>query len=157
MKRKIVLLPLLLMALFVSCTKVQNNPKAPQNEPKVPEKAFNIVGTKWEATYRFDEKDPKSALVSVIYDFKTSTEVVFVHTIKEGSVDPGEFPNEPINLSYTYITPTLKILSADKKTRTVYKVDEKAGTMSIVGDEVLDNGKWVEGKEGYKITLQLKK
>lgn len=60
--------------------------------------------------------------------------------------------------SYTYASPTLKIFSHDKTVKTVYKVDEKSGTMSITGKETLDSsGKWVPGKEDDGTKLRLKK
>lgn len=83
----------------------------------------------------------------------------FAHKLKEGEVDPKEY-RDKYTLSYTYDSPVLKILSGDGKKWTIYNVDEKAGTMSTVRDE------WVnEDQEGliigeddiYKITLHLKK
>ncbi|WP_405371348.1 hypothetical protein [Phocaeicola sp.] len=150
MKRNILLL-LAFVAFFVSCTST--------DDPKMPEKPFNIVGTQWEADYRFSKEDPESALINVVLTFKTSTEVEFAHKVKEGEVDPKEY-RDKYTLSYTYDSPVLKILSGDRKKWTIYNVDEKAGTMSTVRDE------WVnEDQEGliigeddiYKITLHLKK
>ncbi len=149
-KRNILLL-LAFVAFFVSCTST--------DDPKMPEKPFNIVGTQWEADYRFSKGDPESALINVVLTFKTSTEVEFAHEVKEGEVDPKEY-RDKYTLSYTYDSPVLKILSGDGKKWTIYNVDEKAGTMSTVRDE------WVnEDQEGliigeddiYKITLHLKK
>lgn len=149
-KRNILLvLTLVFTALFASCTSTSD-------KHRTPEKPFNIVGTKWEANYHFEENNPASALVTVVFDFKTPTEVVLEeHKIKEGTVEPELFPNEPWHLSYTYTAPFVKIRSADQNTITIYKVDETTGTMETVGDEVLENGKWIKGKEVYKITLHL--
>ena len=149
--KRIFLLLLAFVAFFVSCTST--------DDPKIPEKPFNIVGTQWEADYRFSKGDPESALINVVLTFKTSTEVEFAHKVKEGEVDPKEY-RDKYTLSYTYDSPVLKILSGDGKKWTIYNVDEKAGTMSTVRDE------WVnEDQEGliigqddiYKITLHLKK
>ncbi|MBR8729129.1 hypothetical protein IX332_000439 [Porphyromonas levii] len=152
--KKILLLQLLLMTtLFVSCVGMKES-------PKVQEKPFDIVRTKWEADYHFSKGDPKSALVNVVFDFKSPTEVVFVHKIKNGFVDPQEFPDKPIIYNYTYVSPLLKILSHDKKKWTVYKVDEKAGTMSTVRDEWVNKdeaGLIIGEEDDYKITLHLKK
>lgn len=148
MKRKIVLLPLFLITLLVSCT----------TEEKAPEKDFGFVGTKWEATYHFILNNPKSALVSAVYDFSTPTEVTLSYTIKEGTIEPEDMQElKTQKFSYTYTKPTLKILSQDKGGNTIYKVDEKAGTMSIVGEEKLDeNGKWVPGEDNDDTILRLK-
>lgn len=148
MKRKIVLLPLFLITLLVSCT----------TEEKAPEKEFNLVGTKWEATYHFILNNPESALVSVVYDFSTPTEVTFSYTIKEGTIKPEDmYLLETKKFSYTYTKPTLKILSQDKWVKTIYKVDEKAGTMSIVGKESFEDGKWVPGEDNDDTIFRLKK
>ncbi|MBR6433146.1 MAG: hypothetical protein IKS70_01915 [Bacteroides sp.] len=149
MKRNILLLlSLVFTTLFVSCTDAKDD-----------EKAFNIVGTKWEMTYRFILNDPNSALVSVIYDFSTPTEVTFRYTIKEGEIDP-QYKSllETKKLSYTYTKPMLKISFPNGFGKTVYKVDEEAGTMSIVGKEILDEkGNWVLEPDGENEIYRLQK
>lgn len=151
MRKSIVLVfSLVFTVLFVSCTKAQE-------APRVPNAKFDLVGTKWEDTYRWDNNDPNSAIVNVVLSFKTSTEVIFVHSVKKGTLDPEEFSTAPIKYSYTYAAPILKVLSVDKTTKTVYKVDEKAGTMFIVAQETLNDGKWVESKDSDYVLLHLVK
>lgn len=151
-KKILLLLSLVFTALFISCTGAKDS-------PKVPEKPFDIVGTKWEATYRITANNPSSALVSVVYDFSSPTEVTFKYAIKEGIVaeeDMGLL--NPTKFFYTYAASTLKILSYDGTIKTVYKVDEKSGTMFVTGKETLDsNGKWIPGKDEDDIILRLKK
>lgn len=153
MKRNILLLlSLALMTLFVSCT---NN----KDDSNISEKPFDIAYTKWEGTYHFTLNNPESALVSVVFDFKTPTEVTFSYTIKEGSIDPEDlYLLDTQKFTYTYTKPTLKILSQDKLVKTIYNVDEKAGIMSIVGQETLDdNGKWIPGEDNDKTIFRLQK
>lgn len=150
MKRNFLSL-LAFVVFFVSCTSTDN--------PKMLEKPFNIVGTQWEADYRFSKGNPKSALINVVLTFKTSTEVEFTHKVKEGEVDPKEY-RDKYTLSYIYDSPELKILSGDGRIWTVYNVDEKAGTMSTVRDEWMNEdqeGLIIGQDDIYKITLHLKK
>lgn len=150
MKRSIFLL-LAFLSFFVGCTSTDRS--------KMPEEPFNIVGTQWEADYHFSKGDPNSALINVVLTFRTSKEVDFTHKVKEGEVDPEEY-RDKYTLSYTYDSPVLKILSGDRRIWTVYNVDEKAGTMSTVRDELVneDQEGLINGEDDiYKITLHLKK
>lgn len=152
MKKKILFLLLSLMSLFVSCSGTKEVPNEPERE-------FTFIGSKWEATYRFDPNDPNSALVHVTFDFSSPREVIFSYKEVKGIITPEDrYLLETQKFSYTYTQSVLKILSQDKTVKTIYKVDEKGGTMSIVGNETLnDDGEWVPSEDNDSTIFHLKK
>lgn len=111
---------------------------------------FNIVGSAWEiASYAWDEKDPNSAMINLILEFVSPTEVVFNYKVIKGEV-PEEIHAKEWNhkLSYTYSGSILKIISSAARTVSVYEIDEERKTMRLIAEEILDEkGNVIESKK----------